>query len=67
MNRQAILTRIPARKCLHLIGQLNEEHGITIVIVTHDPGIARHAKRIIRLRDGVIVEDDAVVTGGAMR
>lgn len=31
--------------------------GRTVVIVTHDPGIAEHARRILRLRDGEIVED----------
>ena len=56
-----------SEEVLQLIGQLNAEHEITVVMVTHDPNIAHHAKRIIRLRDGVIIEDDAAVTGGIMR
>ncbi len=36
---------------------LNEEQKRTIVLITHEPDIANHAKRIIRIRDGVIVED----------
>ncbi|MEQ8247002.1 MAG: ABC transporter ATP-binding protein [Alphaproteobacteria bacterium] len=31
--------------------------GITIVIVTHEPDIARYAKRIVTFRDGVVLED----------
>jgi putative ABC transport system ATP-binding protein len=37
--------------------KLNEELGRTIVLITHEPDIALHAKRIIMIRDGVIVED----------
>jgi putative ABC transport system ATP-binding protein len=37
--------------------RLNREHGLTIIYVTHDPFIARHTKRIIRLEDGKIVGD----------
>jgi ABC-type lipoprotein export system ATPase subunit len=39
---------------LLLFQQLNEEQGITIILVTHDPNIAKHAKRMIHIRDGVI-------------
>jgi ABC-type lipoprotein export system ATPase subunit len=37
-----------------LFEELNRE-GITLVMVTHDPDIARHARRTIHVRDGVIV------------
>lgn len=31
--------------------------GITVVLVTHEPDIAAYAKRVITLRDGLIVDD----------
>jgi ABC-type lipoprotein export system ATPase subunit len=40
---------------LRMFQQLNKEDGITIILVTHDPGVAKHAQRIIRIHDGVIV------------
>ena len=37
--------------------RLNQEHGRTIVLITHEPDIAEHAQRIIHIRDGIIVSD----------
>ncbi|HEX8043175.1 MAG TPA: macrolide ABC transporter ATP-binding protein, partial [Candidatus Deferrimicrobium sp.] len=41
--------------------RLNDELGITLVLVTHEPDIALFARRIIRFRDGNLVEDHPVV------
>jgi putative ABC transport system ATP-binding protein len=43
-----------------LFQRLNREHGQTVVYVTHDPFIARHTRRIVRLEDGKIVGDERV-------
>jgi putative ABC transport system ATP-binding protein len=40
--------------------QLNREQGITVILVTHDPEVAQHARRIISVRDGVVASDDRV-------
>lgn len=37
--------------------RLNEEQGRTIILITHEHDVAEHAKRIIFIRDGLIVED----------
>ena len=38
--------------------KLNREHGITLIIVTHDSEIGNQARRIIHLRDGLIESDE---------
>jgi len=40
--------------------QLNREQGITVILVTHDPEVAQHARRIISVRDGLIAGDELV-------
>jgi putative ABC transport system ATP-binding protein len=40
--------------------RLNEELGITVVFVTHEPDIAAHTRRIIHIRDGLIGSDERV-------
>jgi putative ABC transport system ATP-binding protein len=44
---------------IHLFMDLNAK-GITLIIVTHDEEIANHSKRIVRLKDGLVVSDSAV-------
>jgi putative ABC transport system ATP-binding protein len=45
-----------AREIMDLFSQLHAE-GQTVVVVTHDPGIAACCKRLVRLHDGKIAED----------
>ena len=40
---------------MDLFKALNAEEGITVVIITHDPGIARQCRRVAVMRDGVIM------------
>jgi putative ABC transport system ATP-binding protein len=40
--------------------RLNQDHGITVVVVTHEPDISCFAERILTFRDGVIVNDELV-------
>ena len=42
---------------LQMLQRLNQTEGLTIIIVTHDESVARHAQRIIRMKDGVIVDE----------
>ena len=46
-----------SREIIDLFRRLNQEFGLTIVLVTHDHEVARHAKRAIVLRDGLITCD----------
>jgi len=41
-----------------ILQHLNEEKGVTIILVTHEPNIARFSKRIIHIKDGAIVKDE---------
>jgi putative ABC transport system ATP-binding protein len=42
---------------MRIFQDLNESHGITIVVVTHSDEVARFAQRIVTFRDGCIVDD----------
>ena len=42
---------------MELLQDLNVQHGITVLMVTHEPDMAAYAKRIVRFVDGVIESD----------
>jgi len=54
-----------SREVLELFREINAEQGITIILVTHDAGVARHADRAIRVHDGLVVEGAFADTAGA--
>lgn len=57
------LDSVSGREILELFDELHAQ-GKTLVLVTHDPGVAERAQRILRLRDG-LVESDARKTAPA--
>jgi ABC-type lipoprotein export system ATPase subunit len=48
-----------SEEVLDMFQKLNEDEGITIILVTHDANVGAHAKRTIRMRDGLIEADAA--------
>jgi len=42
---------------MRLFARLNDEQGMTIMLVTHEPDVAAYARRIVTFRDGVIIGD----------
>jgi ABC-type lipoprotein export system ATPase subunit len=40
-----------------LLEQLNRERGMTVILVTHEADIAAYARRVVQVRDGLILAD----------
>jgi putative ABC transport system ATP-binding protein len=53
----ANLDSITAGNLLDLMLKMNEEHGTTFVISTHDPMIMQRAKRLVKLHDGRVIDN----------
>jgi putative ABC transport system ATP-binding protein len=49
-----------SEEIMAIFQRLNAEQGITIIFVTHEPEIAAHTRRILRVRDGRIERDEPV-------
>jgi putative ABC transport system ATP-binding protein len=47
------------QEILELFERLHEK-GNTLIVVTHEEEVARHARRIVRIRDGLVASDDSV-------
>jgi putative ABC transport system ATP-binding protein len=58
------LDTVGVERVLDLMRRLRSEEGVTIVMVTHDMHVAGAADRIIRMRDGRVVDDEPTVAGG---
>lgn len=54
------LASTQAEEILGYLKKLNDQ-GITVIMVTHEPDIAAHAKRVIRVKDGAVVSDESKI------
>ncbi len=54
------LSQESTEELMGLMRQLNRDQGTTLVVVTHNPAVARSAERIITLRDGHILRDKRI-------
>ncbi len=52
------LDSVSAKEIVKVLSRLNRELGITVVVVTHDPEVASAAQRVVKIRDGVIYEEN---------
>jgi putative ABC transport system ATP-binding protein len=48
------------QELMHLLKELNHSQGVTFVIVTHDPSVARQTQRVLVMADGKIVREDRI-------
>jgi len=46
------------KQVMEIMQRLNKETGVTFVFATHDPRVIKYAKRVVTLRDGLIVENN---------
>ncbi len=49
-----------SREIMDLLVRLNREHGITVLMVTHEPDMASYAQRILHFVDGKLMRDESV-------
>jgi len=52
------------KEIMKLLKDLNKKKNLTFIIVTHDDDIAKNSDRIIKLKDGKIINDDSTIKGG---
>ena len=52
------LDSVTSREIMEFLRTLNSEHGLTLMLVTHEHDIAGYASRIIHMKDGLIQRDE---------
>jgi len=55
----ANLDSVAATHLMGLFASLNENHGVTFVIATHDKRVMAYARRLVKMQDGKIISDEA--------
>ena len=50
-----------SEEIIAILQQLNREEGLTVVIVTHEPEIAAYTRRVVSMRNGVVVSDEPIM------
>jgi len=56
------LDSVTSQRIMELLKQLND-FGNTLILVTHEPDIAAYAKRLIKIKDGLIISDEIMKRG----
>jgi len=56
------LDTVSGEEVVRLFQQLNRAQGVTIILVTHDPAVARMTSRVVTLRDGRVHRDELVAS-----
>jgi len=54
------------QQVMDIMARINRETGVTFVFATHDPRVIKYARRVVTLRDGLIVENNGVLEKPAM-
>jgi len=56
------LDTVAGNELMRLLRELNQSQGVTFIVVTHDPAVARQTRRILIMADGKIVREDIIGT-----
>ena len=49
---------------MNYLGNLNKKKGKTVILITHDIHLVKYAKRVVQLKDGMIIKDSKIRKGG---
>ena len=56
-----------SEEIMALLKTLNDDEGLTVILVTHEPGIAEQARRVVSMLDGKVVSDSTEVSRAVRR